>query len=357
MVDPKRSKRLRVGVPGSQLPTRNVARTVLAAEEAGFDSVWWADRLMGWLAEGPHALLDPFPLMAVAGAATQRVALGTAVADPLRRHPAQLAQTALTTQHLSGGRLLLGVGCGEAAGTLPYGIGYDRPVSRLEEALEVLRRLWATGEPVDFEGRYYRLSGAVCGLASHVPAPPVWLAAHGPRTLQLTGRVADGWIPAAHGPTAYASELATVRAAERDSGRAEGAVEAGAFVWVVVADSTDRARRLLRDSPLRGLGLLMPQGVLSSSPLEGGPWARLVPTAGGVASLASAVDPDELATLVPHGTPDQVAEALTGYVHAGAEHLVICDMTPMSGTDAGLGMRPLEVHAAVRDQLLARTSG
>lgn len=118
-------------------------------------------------------------------------------------------------------------------------------------------------------------------------------------------------MPATHGPTAYASELAAVRAAERDGGWVESAVWAGAFVWAVVADSVDRARRLLCDRPLRGLGLLTPQGVLSSSPLEGGPWASLVPTAGGVASLASAVDPHELATLVPHSTPDQVAEALT----------------------------------------------
>jgi phthiodiolone/phenolphthiodiolone dimycocerosates ketoreductase len=348
---------LRIGVPGSQLPIKDVARPVAAAEEAGFDSVWWADRMMGWQSAGPHALLDPFPLMAVAGASTRRIALGTAVADPLRRHPAQLAQTALTTQFLSGGRLLLGLGCGEAAGTLPYGIGYDRPVSRLEEALEVLRLLWSNGEPVDFDGTYYQLSGAVCGLAGQVSAPPVWLAAHGPRTLRLTGRVADGWLPTAHGVSAYARELDRVRAAESEHGRPAGSVEAGAFVWVVVADSAERARRLMHEPALRALGLLMPQGALSSSPFPDGPWRGLVPTAGNVDTLVAAVDPDELASLVPHGTPDEVAELLSGYVRAGAEHLVLCDMAPASGADTGLGLRPMQVYAAVRDRLLARTVG
>src|SRR4051794_36331298 len=130
MVDPM-SRPIRFGVPGSQLPARDPAAAAVRAEDAGFDSMWWADRLMGWLPDGPHALLDPFALMAVAAVATEHLLLGTAVADPIRRHPAQLAQTALTVQQLAAGRVLLGVGCGEVAGTRPYGIRYDKPVAHL----------------------------------------------------------------------------------------------------------------------------------------------------------------------------------------------------------------------------------
>src|SRR3954469_21047757 len=104
---------LRFGVPGSQLPAKDPVIAPRRAEAAGFDSMWWADRLMGGMPDGPHQLLDPFPLMSAAAGATDQLLLGTAVADPLRRHPAQLAQTALTVANLSGGRLLLGVGCGE----------------------------------------------------------------------------------------------------------------------------------------------------------------------------------------------------------------------------------------------------
>ena len=340
-------------MPGSQLPARDPVRAVREAEERGFASMWWADRLMGWLPDGPHALLDPFPLMAAAAVATRDISLGTAVTDPLRRHPAQLAQTALTVQHLSGGRLLLGAGCGEAAGTLPYGISYDRPVGRLEDALEVMRRLWADGRPVTYDGPFFRLDRAVCGLAASVAAPPVWLAAHGPRMLALTGARADGWLPTAHGPDAYADGLAAIRAAEAAAGRPGRSVVAGAFVWMVVADSRERARRLLHDDRLRALGLLLPKGALRRTPLPEGPWATLVPTDPRMLDLVVGIDVDELADVLPIGSPDDVAAEVARYVAAGAEHIVLCDMAPVAGLDTGLGLRPLDVHAAVRDRVVS----
>lgn len=343
---------LRVGVPGSQLPSADPTRAARAAEDAGFDSMWWADRLMGWMPDGPHALLDPFTLMSAAAGATSTIRLGTAVADPIRRHPAQLAQTALSVQQLSQGRLLLGVGCGEAAGTTPYGIPYDKPVGHLEEALAVLGRLWSDGEATSYRGDFYELSGARCGLAARVAAPPVWIAAHGPRTLRLTGRIADGWLPTAAGPNAYRRMLDEIRAAEHAANRAPGSVTAGAFVWVVAADQRERAVELMRRPALRALGLLLPQGTLRSTPLPDGPWADLVPTDPRMGDLAGAIDPDELATVIPHGHPDDIASELRRYVDAGATHLVICDMSALSGVDNGLGLRSLPTHAAIRDALV-----
>lgn len=305
---------------------------------------------MGWLPHGPHALLDPFTVMAASATATERIALGTAVADPLRRHPAQLAQTALSVQQLSGGRLILGVGCGEAAGTLPYGITYDKPVSRLEDALQVLRLLWTSTEPVSYEGTYYRLDRAICGLAAVVDAPPVWIASHRPRMLRLTGRQGDGWMPTAHGTEPYAAQLAEIRAAEAEAGRT-GSVEAGAFLWLVAAESKERARELLEAPDLRALGLLLPAGALESSPLREGPFAHLVPTDPATLELGPQIDLDELATVIPHGTPAEIAADVAAYVEAGAEHIVLCDMAAVSGLDPGHGLKPLEVVEAIRAAL------
>lgn len=341
---------LRIGVPAPQLAGSDPGRAAQKAEQAGLDSMWWADRLAGWMPEGPHALFDPFPAMAVAGRATTRLLLGTAVADPLRRHPAQLAQTALTVQDLSSGRLILGVGCGEAAGTVPYGISFDRPVSRLAEALQVLRLLWADGGPTSFEGAHYTLAQARCGLAASVPAPPVWLAAHSPRMLALTGSVADGWLPTACGAVAYASQLAMVRAAERAAGRPQGTVEAGAFVWLVGAKDRARAREMMSTDGVRALGLLLPKGVLASSPLAHGPSQDLLADER-VIELARCIDPDELAAVLPHGSASDIAEDVAQYRDAGAEHLVLCDMGPLAGLETGLGMRALDLYAQLRDSL------
>lgn len=308
---------------------------------------------MGWMPDGPHALLDPFPVMAVSAASTERIQLGTAVTDPMRRHPAQLAQSALTLQQLSGGRLVLGVGCGEIAGTRPYGIPYDKPVSKLTEALEVMRKLWNDGESVTWSGKFYELDRALCGLAASVDAPPVWIAAHGPRTLRLTGAVADGWLPTAAGVVSYGEQLGRIREAEREAGR-EGAVEPAAFIWLVAAESKERAREMLDVIDLRALGLLLPQGALATTPLPDGPWADLLPTDPQMLDLAAKIDPDELAEAVPTGSPEEIADAVVGYVEAGCRHLVLCDMSPVAGVDNGLGMRPTEAHSAIRDRVIRR---
>ncbi len=346
---------VRVGVPGSQLPVRDVARAARIAEEDGFDSIWFADRLMGWLPEGPHALLDPVPVMAVSAAATATIRLGTAVVDVLRRHPAQLAQTALTLQHLSAGRLLLGLGCGELAGTVPYGIPYARPVGRFDDALDVMRALLTSGgRPVSHDGPEFRLRGALLGLAATVAPPPLWVAAHGPRMLRITGERGDGWLPTAHGVAVYAAAWAQIAEAARAAGRPADAVEAGAFVWLVAAESRERARSLLAAPSVRALGLLLPAGSLPSGPLREGPFAHLLPTDPAVHDLVARVDLDELAAILPHGNPEDIAAELTAYVDAGARHLVICDMAAIAGEGTGLGMRTHEVHVAVRDALRRR---
>lgn len=341
------------GVPGSQLPSRDPVRAVRAAEEAGFDSMWWADRLMGWLPAGPHDLLDPYPLMGAAAAGTTSIRIGTAVSDPIRRHPAQLAQTALTIQQMSNGRLILGLGCGEVAGTRPYGIPYEKPVGHLIEALEVMKALWADGGPTEWSGHHYRLDRGVCGLAGKVSPPPLWLAAHGPRTLRLTGTRADGWLPTAHGVEAYERQLLQIREAEEQADR-PGAVEAGAFLWLVAADSTERARELLRAHAVRALGLLLPQGALTTTPLPDGPWGDLLPVDPAMDDLVAQIDPDELEQVLPIGDPDTIAREVVRYIEAGARHIVLCDMSAASGMDNGLGMRPMEIHLAVRDAARAR---
>lgn len=342
---------LEIGIPGSQLPSSDPTRLAVRAEEAGFDSIWWADRLMGWLPDGPHALLDQFTVMAASAVPTNTIRLGTAVADPLRRHPAQAAQTALSLQQLSGGRLVFGAGCGEVAGTRPYGISYDKPVSRLEEALHVMRLLWTSTDPVSFDGTFYRLDRAICGLSATTTPPPVWLAAHGPRMLSITGRLADGWLPTVHDADLYREQLERIRQAEAEAGRAPGSVRAGAFLWLVAADSRERAAALFERRGLRALGLLLPGGALPSSPLREGPFAHLVPTDPAVDELVARIDPAELAATVPHGSPEDIAREVRRYVDAGAEHVVLCDMAPAAGVDPGHGLRSLEVYTEIRRAL------
>ena len=138
-------------------------------EAQGFDAVWWADHFLHWFPNdiwtpdlvpqaaaqpSPHVWFDPVPMIAAAATATERISLGTGVTDVVRRHPASVAQTALTLDHISGGRFLLGVGTGEALNLEPFGMANTRPMSRLEEALTIIRHFMSSPEPLDFAGDF-----------------------------------------------------------------------------------------------------------------------------------------------------------------------------------------------------------
>jgi phthiodiolone/phenolphthiodiolone dimycocerosates ketoreductase len=177
------------------------------------DSVWTEDLTdLAKYQDNPHVHFDPLMMMGAAGAATSTIKVGVCVTDTIRRHPAMLAQAALTADHLSQGRAILGLGSGERMNIAPYGLSFEKPVGVLEEAIQVMRLLWSTTKPVDFHGKFFDLDDAVLGLEPYAGVPPqVWVAAHGPRMLRITGRLGDGWLPTNIKPDAYATKLAAIQ--------------------------------------------------------------------------------------------------------------------------------------------------
>ena len=150
------------------------------AEEEGFDNIW-----IGQVFD--H---DVLTLLALAGMRTQRIELGTSVVPLPPRHPTVLVQQALTTQLATGNRLCLGVGCGHAVILdKKLGLADDYPLGRTREALEVLRPL-LRGEYVKYAGDYQRMRVGV--PVAGAQAPPVILAALGPRMIELAAEQADG---------------------------------------------------------------------------------------------------------------------------------------------------------------------
>src|SRR5918992_2245770 len=168
---------IEVGIQAQALPPIELAVAQAAdAEAKGYDSVWYPDHLMGWFPRAlwtadrssivnvlpsPHLYLDPMIILALAGEATSTARLGTAVTEPIRRPPPELARTFLTLSHSTKGRAILGIGAGERENIEPYGLDYRYQVSKLEEALHIIRLLWDTEGPVDFDGRFWKLRRAV----------------------------------------------------------------------------------------------------------------------------------------------------------------------------------------------------
>ncbi|GAA5054874.1 LLM class F420-dependent oxidoreductase [Thermocatellispora tengchongensis] len=168
---------------------------VLAAERLGYDSVWTAE------AYGS----DAFTPLAWYGARTSRIKLGTSVAQIAARPPVTTAMTAMTLDHLTGGRLLLGIGAsGPQVVEGWYGVPFPRPLARTREYAEIMRKVWRREGPVTSDGPHYPLpypGGAGLGkplkLITHPLRPeiPLYLGAEGPKNVALAAEIADGWLP------------------------------------------------------------------------------------------------------------------------------------------------------------------
>jgi len=162
------------------------------AERAGFDLIGIQDHPY------QRRYLDTFSLLATLATATGRIGLFPDVANLPLRHPAMLAKAAASIDLLSGGRFELGLGAGSFWDAVAAMGGPRRApgeaVEALEEAIDLIRLLWSDQRSVRFSGRHYRVAGVKPGPA---PAHPIriFLGAIGPRMLELTGRVGDGWVP------------------------------------------------------------------------------------------------------------------------------------------------------------------
>ncbi|HXQ24526.1 MAG TPA: LLM class F420-dependent oxidoreductase [Candidatus Acidoferrales bacterium] len=183
---------------------------VLEAERLGFDSVWTAE------AYGSDAI----SLLCWIGARTKKIKLGTGILQISARTPACVAMTAATIDHLSGGRLILGVGVsGPQVVEGWYGQPFPKPMGRTREFITLLRTMLRREGPVTFAGQHYQLpykGGSGLGKPLKLIMKPlradipIYLAAEGPKNVAMATEIADGWLPlyySPYRPEVYAASL------------------------------------------------------------------------------------------------------------------------------------------------------
>jgi alkanesulfonate monooxygenase SsuD/methylene tetrahydromethanopterin reductase-like flavin-dependent oxidoreductase (luciferase family) len=180
-----------------------------------FDSFWMPDAITSHDA----AKLDAFAVLAAIAGVTKRVRLGTLVAGNAFRHPAMLAQTVATLDHISGGRFTLGIGAGWPGDNRRYGIEFWRRaerMARVDEALRVMKRLWTSEKP-RFAGRYYSLDEPPYRIETlHEPYPPILVGGGDERMLRIVAEHADLCSPMINVTDAKARVDAYCREAGRD---------------------------------------------------------------------------------------------------------------------------------------------
>jgi alkanesulfonate monooxygenase SsuD/methylene tetrahydromethanopterin reductase-like flavin-dependent oxidoreductase (luciferase family) len=312
----------------------------IVAERAGFDSVWIPDHFTDLPPSNDK--YEPWTVLAHIGAKTERIMLGTLATDSIRRHPASMAHVLSTLDNLTDGRAILGIGAGEAMHVIPYGLPWEDPdtrVSRLEESVRIMRLLWKSSqtEPVNFDGRFYHLKGARLDLHPYGERNlPIFLASLGSkRSLQLTGKLADGWLPWFNTPETFLERSRIIDRAAEKAGRSPNEIEKTAVVYLALTNNPSQQKQILDSmkpeivvltsaSRLAQLGHNVDAGTSSDYSYQ--------------KCLASSQD-TERACRLGASLPDSVAERflITGtaetciaqlgkLVKAGAHHIIIRNM-------------------------------
>ena len=229
-------------------PPPGAAEAVAEAERLGFDSLWTAE------AYGSDALTP----LAWWGAATERLKLGTSIVQISARTPAATAMAAMSLDHLSQGRFILGLGVsGPQVVEGWYGQPFAKPLARTREYIGILREIWAREQPVTSQGPHYPLpipDGT--GLGKPLKASihplrhdiPIYLAAEGPKNIALAGELCDGWLPLFYSPyhDGFYREALSEGLGRPGARRRAEEFEVAATVPLIVTDSVEAVVDMLR---------------------------------------------------------------------------------------------------------------
>lgn len=316
------------------IPTATPDKLVKIAklnEEAGFDSLWVPDHI---LFIPPGIVPEAWSTLAAVAMVTKKVKLGTCVTDPHRHHPAVLAQKVATVDQLSGGRVVLGLGAGESMNLDPFGIRWNKPVSRLIEAVSIIRKLWS-GEPFSYEGEFWKLKDAFLHIKPAQPKVPIYFGANSPRTLRLTGEMADGWMPTPLSPKLYKKRLKLVEEGTKKAGRSMDEIDTAIYLYTSIADKAEDAYKQLEEvKPMiahpeilkeAGYEIELPEKMVPT------PYYRLLPTSedlGKASSYAERIPMEAVIEFSVAGTVDECIEKIEEYVKAGARHIDLINMGP-----------------------------
>jgi probable F420-dependent oxidoreductase len=218
---------------GSAVGPETLVTVAKRAEDLGFDSLWVLDRILwpvsprapypigdGSLPVKYKSVLDPLETLTFAAAHTRRIALGTSVLNLPWYNPVLLARRSTTLDVLSAGRLRIGFGIGwspdeyEAAD-----VPWQERGKRADELIQALKKIWTT-DPVEFQGKYYRIPKSVIGPKPvQKPHPPIYMAAYTPAAMKRVAAEANGWFPVGIPLSGIGPMFEGIKGMAKDAGR------------------------------------------------------------------------------------------------------------------------------------------
>jgi len=315
-----------------QSPMPEVAAAARRYEEVGLDAIWVPDERL---------LRNVYVSLATIANSTERVTLGPAVTNPYTRHPAHTAAAIATIDELSGGRAALGFGAG--GGLASYGIDRAHPLGRLREAIDIAHLLFG-GETVSYRGETFTLNSTQLDFGP-VRQIPVYVAARGPRLLELAGERADGAIiggfASAEG-IGYALDL--IDRGRQRAGRDAASIDTMSWLYTSVDDDPEVARTAVSKIVLASLitsrealdriGITLPARLREHLDATGWVYPKETP------AEAAALLPDEIVdAFAIHGTPAQVRARIDAVHATGIDHLTFVLFPPPGNSYQDLAAR------------------
>lgn len=307
----------------------------MRAEKDGFPVVSVPDHTFHRPGYGEPPPFDAFTVLAAIAVRTRHVTLMPVVSECLRRHPVMVAQAFSTMDHLSGGRVALGLGAGEAFNVDPIAeIDFSKPFTRLRESVELIKRLWTSDEPVTYKGETLELRDAPPIIKPlQRPHPPIYVGGMGRRVRRFVGEACDGWMPWLYTPETYRADLKEIEAGCRAAGRSLDDIDLGLNIRAVVLKDGDEARRVaepgnrialaLRPRLLEALGypeLARMGEMIWSSTFTDDHMAR-------IREVARLIPSEIVEKAAIVGTPDEAIEQIEEFKRAGVKLLALTLMT------------------------------
>jgi len=284
----------------------------VAAEQAGFDSVFVSDHFQPWKHTDGHAP-SALAWLGALGASTQRIVMGTSVLTPtFRYHPSVVAQVFGTLGSMFPGRVILGVGTGEGLNEVPS-IGIRWPemkerFARLREAINLIRKLWAE-DHVTFDGEYYQTQNATIYDKPGLPLP-IYVAGAGPMIAKYAGRMADGFICTSGKKWDLYTEALLPNVAEGIALSAKLKPDYDRLIEMKVSFDTDKLRALEDTRHWAALALTPEEKMTVHDPKE-------------MERLADALPIERTASRwIVSSDPEEHIERIKPYIDLGFHHLV-----------------------------------
>ncbi|HUK09405.1 MAG TPA: glucose-6-phosphate dehydrogenase (coenzyme-F420) [Stellaceae bacterium] len=305
---------LKIGYKASaeQFSATELLNFSVIAEEVGFDSVFISDHFQPWKHTDGHAPSSMVWLGAL-GARTKRIIMGTSVLTPtFRYHPSIVAQAFGTLGELFPGRVILGVGTGEALNEVPA-IGMAWPetkerFARLRESIALIKKLWVE-ERVSFNGEYYKTDHATIYDRPEKPIP-IYVAGAGPMIAKYAGRNAEGFICTSGKAWDLYKETLLPNVAAGLADRKERPQSYDYMIEMKVSYDTDKPRALEETKHWAALALTPEEKVTVENPLD-------------MEKLAAALPVERAAKRwIVSSDPDEQVEKIRPYVEMGFRHLV-----------------------------------